>query len=144
MKAMNGAAMNPMDLVMFRPTPRYRWVTCEDPDLIDESGTPFRAEILVSLTGDQIIEVGKPVMPWREAAELMAPMVRAWNFETPPPAEAGPEALLAIDISLLEWVWLQIRIARFGGPERKNSPTPATPLDAKQAEDEDEGVIVVA
>lgn len=144
MKAMNGAVMDPADLVMFRPVARYRWVTWSDPEKLGEGGAPFKAEILVSMNGDQLLGIAQPTIGWKEAAELLAPMVRAWNLETPPPAEAGPEALMSIDVELVEWLWLQFRVARFGGQERKNSPTPATPLDAKQADDEDEGTIIVA
>jgi hypothetical protein len=117
------------------PRPRYRWVECDVPDLLGADGESFRAEIRVSLTGQQLLDISAPTMGWADLCALLAPMVHDWNLPDPPPAEAGPSALLGLDADLLEWLWLAIRASRFGGEERKNLLRLVTQSGGEQAEE---------
>jgi hypothetical protein len=114
--------------------PRYVWVESDDPDHLSPDGCPFRAEVRSNLSGRELLAISRPEMEWVELAATLAPWIRDWNAPGPPPVDGGPDALLDLDVNLLEWVWQAIRLARFGGASRKNSLTPATRSDDEQAE----------
>lgn len=114
---------------------RYRWVAMPGDD--GPEGEPFRAEMRANLTFGEIdaIDVyGK--LTFEELWRVMAPHVRAWNLlardmgsgeivAVPPPAEAGPDALRAIDHASALWLASELRTAHLGGEERgKGSPAP--------------------
>lgn len=149
----------------FRPAGRWRWVelgeafAADYPGMVPAEGAePFRAEILVSLTGRQIADLSRPRIPYDELHELLAPCVRAWNYRAvavgeggapelapvPPPAEAGPAAFLAVEVELVDWLWTRLVNARFEDPTRKNSGTPAADSAGGPAETEDEGALTAA
>lgn len=149
----------------FRPAGRWRWVelgadyAADYPGMAPADGAePFRAEILVSLTGRQIADLSRPRIPYDELHALLAPCVRAWNYRgvavgeggapelaaVPPPIEAGPAAFLAVEVDLVDWLWTRVVNARFEDPKDRRSEAPAADSGGGPVETEDEGALTAA
>lgn len=141
----NAAPVEDAPIRGHRRTSRYREVTL---DLDDEEGEdePLRVTIRMNLTFEQInaIPSGQRVL-FQDIFVAIAPYVTAWNVvrtnhETgrdelvPPPAEAGPDVLLALDPVEALWLAGMVRQGYLGtGDDRKkgtprsgSSPGPAS------------------
>lgn len=105
-----------------------------------ESGEPFQATIVTSLSFEEIDAIViDGSQTFSDLFAAIAPFVVGWNAtarnrETgahepvPPPAEAGPQALRALEPRAALWLAMQIRSAPFLPPDPKESaPIASTP-----------------
>lgn len=135
---------DPPAVTGYRRKPRYRDITCDWFEL-EEGEDPLTVTIQTNLTFEEVnaIPTGKG-LKWREVWEVIYPYVVGWNLTAPddngeiapvpPPAEAGPDAFMAMDPQENVWLLGEIRYVHIGGPkelvknmetERKNESTPS-------------------
>jgi hypothetical protein len=114
---------------------------------VPDGSEPFRATIITSLSFEEIDAIViDGSLTYSQLFKSIAPFVVAWNAlgrnsETgeyepvPPPAEAGPDALRAIEPSVAIWLALMIRTAPFGDkkdPKGSNGQTTSDPMPGTQ------------
>lgn len=127
----------------FAPEEEWRWVQCDGqgiwkPLAPRNGATPFRAEILVSLTIAEAERI--PTDTGTTLADIwphLVGRVRAWNVraanvvtgeweDVPPPIEGGVESLRAAHSMITEWLaWM----LKYPGLRDASLPKDATPPD---------------